>query len=316
MVVALLLLACRTDTDVGPAGDPGNDPEGADTGSPYVVDDDPIEPTWTLDEVGAAIEQAVDSLALVRAQSIFEAYESLLASRTSTCPYTNPDYAELYGVDYWYDTCAVPDGTSYAGFGYGYVNRAVDQGQYVYDLSAYLYADLAITRADGSTFAAGGTASQTLYRDVWYGYAVNGYSLAGEFAWDAPEAAGTWLAQGLSVSLYVQAVEYPTYPATSLYVDGGVSRLDGVTDTVEFIALYAESTALGTPCASEPGGAVRVRDERGDWYEVYFQGPLNGTDTAFPPECDGCGEVWFRGERLGLTCPDLSGLYAFGASRW
>lgn len=324
-MLLVMLLACgSSDTQVGPVHEPtdhpGTDPD-ADPGSddgppPYVADEDPVEPAWTLDEVSAAIGEAVDALRAVRGSDIFYTYAELLDSRSSTCPYTNDDYAELYGVDYWYDSCTVADGTSYSGFGYGYVNTDVVSGQYVYPLSAYLYADLAIGRADGSVFNAAGSASQSIYQDTYYGYEVNSFSAGGEFNWDAPEAAGTWLADGLSLSISELMLHYPGTEYRYVYVDGGVSRLRGMSDTVEFDALYAATAAAGSPCEAEPGGTIRVRDATGEWYEVYFHGPQYGTATSFPPECDGCGEVWFRGERLGEVCPDLAGLYDWEGWTW
>jgi hypothetical protein len=72
------------------------------------------------------------------------------------------------------------------------------------------------------------------------------------------------------------------------------------------------STASGSECSSEPGGTVSVRDAEGEWYDVTFQGPVSGSSTSFPAECDGCGEVWFRGAPIGDVCPDLSTLQTWG----
>lgn len=327
-MLLVLLAACGpSDNQVSPVEDPqepqGQPPEevpeedtATDEGPPpYVAEEDPVEPSWSLDEVSAAIGEAVLALRVVRGSDLFFSYQDLMGSRTSTCPYTNEDYAELYGYDYWYDSCTVADGTSYSGFGYGYVNSDFMSGQYHYDLSAYLYADLAITRSDGSIFNASGSASQSVYFDTYSNYAVNSFYAAGEFNWDAAEAAGTWLADGLSLSISETTLRY-TSGGGYAYVDGGVSRLGGLTDTVEFDQLYAANEAYGSPCELEPGGAIRVRDGEGEWYDVYFQGPTYGTSTAFPPECDGCGEVWFRGERLGEVCPELEGLYDWEGWSW
>ena len=49
-----------------------------------------------------------------------------------------------------------------------------------------------------------------------------------------------------------------------------------------------------------------MRDSEGEWYDVNFQGPPYQGARVLPNDCDGCGQVYYRGELLGEVCPDFS----------
>lgn len=314
MIVLPLLVACGTslDQEVRPVKEGVTDPATETTPDPvpdpYVAEDDPVNPALSLEQVAVAVTDAIGTAKLVRGSLLFEGYQTSLSGRSESCPYTNPEYSEYYGIDYWYDSCTAESGTSFNGYGYGWVDEPFWSGTYLYNQYAYFYGDANITTPDGSEYVASGNASLYDYTEsTYYGLHYLSFSAFGEFRWDAPEAAGTWLEGGLSTTLSIQAYDY-TSGARWMLLDGGLSRLEGEINAFVFDQLNYGNTAYGLPCPDEPGGSLSVRDSTGDWYDIIFDGADYGSATVFPPECDGCGHVWFRGEQLGDVCPDLSGL--------
>lgn len=307
-------------TDPGTATDSGTVPDsgtGTDSGTePYLAEETVIEPSLDLDQIATAVTQAIASAKAVDGRVLFEGYRAGMQGRDAACPYTNPDYQTYYGVDYWYDACTAASGYSFNGYGYGYQYDPYWSGTVHYSDSAYLYGDAAITWPDGTTYTASGTASYTHYDESTYDYGVMSLYTFGLYEWDAPEAAGTWLADGLSTSLSVYAVDYRLWGSRLVVFDGGLSHMEGVVNAVVFDQLYAANAAYGSPCEAEPGGSVSLRDAEGEWYDVVFDGADYGSSTAFPPECDGCGHVWFRGEAIGDVCPDLGGLLQWEGWEW
>ncbi len=321
MTLLALLLACgeSSENDLSPVVDPGITEEPAATeppDEPYIAEEDPIEPALSLDEVSEAITQVIATAKSIQGNVLFDGYAASLAGRSTSCPYTNPDYAELYGIDYWYDSCTASSGTVFNGYGYGYVYAPFWSGTYYYSDYAYLYGDAEITTPDGSQFTAAGTAYYYHYDESTYDYGNIQFYAFGEFGWDAPEAASTWLASGVSSTLTISATDYRLWNAKVVLFDGGISRLQGTANAVVFDRLYASDAGYGSPCEAEPGGMVSVRDDEGEWYDVSFDGADYGSDVAFPPECDGCGHVWFRGAYLGDVCPDLGGLLSWEDWSW
>jgi hypothetical protein len=71
--------------------------------------------------------------------------------------------------------------------------------------------------------------------------------------------------------------------------------------TVWASSVWMANEAGQDPCVSEPLGTLSVRDTRGSWFDVVFDGDDGGT-------CDGCGEVSTTGVVVGTVCPDLSAL--------
>lgn len=321
MISLLLLAACAQVNEnnlqkVVEATDTASSLDSPEDTPPYVVDEDPVQPALTLDQVSLAVSDAIRTARWIDGTTLFSGYAASLAHRTASCPYTNPDYVELYAVDYWYDSCTTSDGTTFNGTGYGYLEDDYLSGATYYSNRDYFYGDATITTADGRRFLASGNASFTHYDDTTYDYGVISLSTFGTFTWDDPAADGTWLAAGVNTTFSVYAVDYRAWGGRILVFDGGVARLDGTTNAFLFDQLVAANATYGSPCEEEPGGAVSVRDELGDWYDVYFDGAAYGSDVAFPPECDGCGHVWFRGAWIGDVCPDLSLLLDWEEWAW
>lgn len=317
-MVLSLLLACGDIT----AGDPPEQPapadtagddSGDDTGDEYIADEDPVAPSLTLDEVALAVSEGLTATHAMQPSLWFDAYDAAMAGRDAGCPYTNEDYQVYYGYDYWYDDCTSQGGTSFYGYGLGYhyVDYAASSTTFYRHLG-YWNGDARITRPDGTDLVSSGYAYLYDYDSLYYGSSGQYFEMYGEFRSDAPMHADTWLADGVSVSLLLSRYWYGTDNG-SLQLRGGLSHLEGVVNAVVFDDLFMLSEAHGSQCAIEPGGAVSVRETSGEWYDVVFHGPSAGSTLAFPAECDGCGEVWFRGALLGEVCPDLSTLTAWGS---
>lgn len=317
MLLSLLLLACGGTITAGdPVGDgsvgedvPQDSPPVEE--DPYVADEDPVQPALTLDEVADAVAEGIEATHTIDAGAWFDAYDGVMSNRSSACPYTDDDY-DIYNVDYWYDNCTADSGAHYSGYGYGYHYTDMTSGQYFYRHNGYWFGDAKVDLADGSQFVASGYAYLYDYTDTLYGGTAVYFSLFGEFTTSSPLWADSWMGDGLSVSMTLSRYFYGTDPG-ALQLEGGISHLVGTVNAVTFQDVYMLSAYHGSQCSLEPGGTISVRDDAGDWYDVVFQGPDPGSTTAFPAECDGCGEVWFRGTPLGDVCPDLSTLVNWGA---
>lgn len=140
---------------------------------------------------------------------------------------------------------------------------------------------------------------------IWYSV------LEGGFAYDGPEAAGTWMNEGIAPSLTLQIIEIPEeadigFSGRIFNAIGGVSGLAGTASTVVLDAFQVWPAAFGNSCPEEPHGIVSVRDDEGLWYDVVFDGAEPWTEEPIDPAlCDGCGGIYFRGEKIGSTCVDV-----------
>ena len=319
-LLAGVLAGCQTaqDQDLAPV-DVATDPAATETSpsdDPYIAEEDPVEPALTLDQVSTAVSAALANAKTIRGSTLFDAYAQILESRDADCPYTDPVYSEYYGIDYWYDSCTSGDGTEFNGYGYGYIYLPFVSGTYYYNAYDYLYGDAEVTSPDGSRFVASGYAGYYDYDEhYYYNYRILSFYSFGEFQYDGPGSEGTWLEDGLSSTLSVTAYAYDS-GAEWLYFDGGISRLSGEINAYVFDQFNAGNTAYGQPCPEEPGGSLSLRDSTGDWYDVYFDGAQYGATTVFPPDCDACGHVWFRGAYIGDVCPDFDGLLNWENWTW
>ena len=235
------------------------------------------------------------------------------------CPYVYDYYYESYGRTYWYDSCTSDDGTSYAGYGiHGRTQDYVDDTTtYEYSDNAYFAGSAKVVAPNGDTLEAAGASSTYAFYypayDRYYSYA----SIWGTFRWDGLGADASWLGQDLAVDLYTYAIDYDGYDVgVYTYLDGSLSGFAGAVNAVWFDGVLLQSEDVGSDCGIEPGGLISVRDDAGDWYDVVFDGPSYSGGFAFGPDCDGCGEAWFRGEAMGTVCPDFSSMFAWDTRPW
>jgi hypothetical protein len=104
--------------------------------------------------------------------------------------------------------------------------------------------------------------------------------------------------------------------AYSVYWNASVSGLTGELSAVRLNNIYMYSENLGSMCGIEPSGSIAVRDYAGNWYEAEFDGPKYYGAGTFPPDCDSCGRVYWRGELLGTVCPDFGLLVDWEERPW
>ena len=90
----------------------------------------------------------------------------------------------------------------------------------------------------------------------------------------------------------------------------------GTANSIWFDGVWIATEGQGSDCPIEPSGTISIRDDAGDWYDVEFQGPGYSGAASFPPECDGCGDVWYQGENLGQACVDFSAMTDWEGSPW
>lgn len=296
------------------------DPEPSD----YIYEEDTVEPLLSVDDVTLGIEVGIATALSVDPATLHQTYANLIATAYANvtydeddCPYYYDYYLEDYGYFYWYDTCTAPDDTSFSGYALSYDYSGLDSYPYYYPNYAYLSGNGSVTDPKGYTLDMAGYSY--IYEYEYYGSYFNyhsGYTY-GNFSYDNPDYAGTWLGQNLSVNLTFYAYQYNNDPASVVnQITGSLSGMSGDVNTIVLTDTYFYTAALGSNCEAEPSGTISVRDADGEWYDVYFQGPPYSGATVFPPDCDGCGQVYFRGEYLGESCPDFSILSSWEGRPW
>jgi hypothetical protein len=290
----------------------------ADSGLPsdYVYDEeDDVGALLDADGVAGALEEALGSFLRVDPFLILAGVDDAVEADDATCPYHYTDYEELYGYDYWYGDCSTSDGTDFTGYLYGIHYDPFESYGYLYDNYGWWYGDMAIDRADGQRFDLSGYWSMYQYTYMYYPL-VYSYAYAyGEPRWEGADYGDTWLGAGASVSFTAYAYYYEG-AGTYFAIDGGISALEGTANSIWFDGVYIATAGQGSDCPIEPSGTISIRDDAGDWYDVEFQGPAYYGAATFPPECDGCGDVWYEGSNLGQACIDFSEMTDWEGSPW
>jgi hypothetical protein len=318
-VLTLMFTGCDGGTE--PVG-PGVDPSPAEPGtsepppSTYIFDEDaPPEPTASLDEITASLQDALDLTMAIHATPVQEAYEVAMAGSTAACPYVyqTPDGS------YWYDSCTANDGTSFDGYVFAYgASNLFDPGSgFVFDYW-YAFGGATIQVPGGDELELAGLA-------LWQkGVNDNGGTpiefhyteLGGTFAWDGVEADGTWLRMGLDPDIVVSSNSMPTLGLSMSTLDGGFGGFgDGW--AIGYDENVIGSELFGMPCEAEVSGTIGLRAPDGTWYDLQFDGAADAADPTFEAsECDGCGQAFYRGEPMGQICADFSVLVEMGVSPW
>ena len=311
-MLSLLLFACSSDAPPPPPLD-GRSEDEQDLPGAYVHLEDEPEPLLTLEEIGEGIENALEEMLALDPRELHDVYVDIRDSQDGDCP----AYLD-YDTEYWYDTCSTSEGASFAGYAntYRYQDYVNPDNDYFYEDLAYLSADFAIETASGESLEGTG---YSYYYEGQYPNSSNRFyysSSWGRFHWEGPGADGSWLSSGRSFDYYLSATYYPDYPGHYISHGGGVSGMEGPVNAYVADAFILYTETMGSLCELEPSSMISVRDEEGSWYEVEFQGPGYWGGWAFEPECDGCGDVWFRGRYLGQACADFSALTAWADRPW
>jgi hypothetical protein len=297
--------------------DTGDTGDTAELPGEYIYDaDDDLGNLLTVEEVAASLEEGVGALmSEMNPFMVLAALDSAVAASDSTCPYHYTEYEELYGYDYWYGGCTTAEGSTFTGSIYGIHYDPFWSSYYYYPDYGWWYGDVAIDRADGQGLELAGSWSMYRYEIQNPAQSYLYVSAYGEPRWVGSDYGDTWLGRDPSLSYTMTGGSDPQLGAYTS-IDGGLSGLDGAASSIWFDGVYMATARWGSSCALEPSGTVSIRDAAGDWYDVDFQGPAFSGATSFPAECDGCGDVWFRGEPLGQACADLSALTGWMGSPW
>jgi hypothetical protein len=307
----------------GGAADSGEDsapPDSAapeDDDDPYLYEEDEPEPALSMAELEEAMDAALETALLIDPVDFHEVYEGLRQQGDSSCPYYYTDYLTAYGQYYWRDACTAGSGVEFSGYGISYLTTDFSESGNDYEYRAYFSGAASLVDGAGRALDASGYSSAYHYTVPSNGAEVFYNRLWGEFNWEGDQD-GTWLSRGIGMDLYVYGARYPSYSPVGYYtyLDGSLSSIEGPANAARFNTVLIYSESLGSTCAIEPSGTIALRGEDGDWYDIEFQGPSYWGAESFPADCDGCGQVFFRGEEIGEVCPDFGRIQAWGDSPW
>lgn len=274
--------------------------------APYLSDETTTtQPATTTNAIAAIIETGLNTALTLESEAVFNAYITASAGMDDDCPL----WATDDGSPYWYSTCTSADGTQFDGYG-TLIDRVdfMESDGTVYN-GTQLFTFSTISTPDGTSFHGNGVVSELT--GVTTDGAIFGYrQLDGDFTWDGPEAAGTWLASDISPALAVQSWLDPNTGQGANVIDGAISGLDaGVA-----VVFEAVTTTIGTPsgdCIPEPVGALSVLDTGGNWFDLQFGGTNTGDAFSDEETCDGCAQAWYQGVDMGSVCPDFGALTAW-----
>ena len=299
------------------SGEPGPK-AAADEATP--PDDGPTEYTYDggsesaavfdADTIELALDDAITGVTRVTAAPVLDAYAVALEQMEPGCP----DWYEVDGNAFWYAYCTTDGGSSFDGYGFTTLYEDADafgDGS-AWDLTA-ISGSATIRDPDGHTFHLGGgiydgTGTNPDGARLWVS------QVAGGFVWDAPQAAGTWLAEPSAPSMLLYGIQYDLGgPENYFYLTGSVEGLSAAASAVRFDEVAIGSTALGLQCSAEPLGTISVRDAQGAWWDVRFDVDEGGRLTG---DCDGCGGVFTGDTYHGEVCADFSPLLDWEESPW
>ena len=282
-----------------------------DAPTPWIYPEDATEVTPSLSKatLAAAIDVAMDAALDVEPQVIATLHAALFpmpeagTGDPTGCPfYLTYDYGNAKAY-YWQGECTAADGTRFSGSGYvsAFQDFADEFGNHFtgFDLSMAGR----IEAADGTWLEGSGQAAS--YRNEVEDAAGLSLVLDGTFGAGGPRAPQSpWLDGSRRPTLHVDGWIYIPTGGTNVTVTGGLSGLDfpdGVS-AVSLDGLTAREALAGASCQKELGGGAGVRGDDGNWYDVYFDGPVDDEGETPADLCDGCGETWFRGRTVDATC--------------
>lgn len=305
-MVLSLLLACTA-----PASEDDSDASATDSGppTPWEYWEDEREAVLTAAQVEAAINATLPSLLAIDPYPLYAAYSMAMARQSPGCPDPSP----VAGVDGWRNDCTAQTGWRFQGRSQAlHVFDTVINGRH-YSEYGSLLDDSVMTSPDGERLQIVG------YSDLW-DYQDDGWQTVyayflGVFHWDGPNTEDSWLRDDLSLGFTTESGSHPELGRWRR-IDGGVAWLPGALPTLRAESFIQFGEDTGASCTLEPGGALELRTDDGLSYSIRFQGSTSLDDQVAAEDCDGCGEVSFRGEVLGAACPDTSGMLDWQVRPW
>lgn len=303
-----------------PQADPEQEPETAPTvetepPSDYIFDEGELpDPTASLDDIGEALQVALDLTMTIHAAPVQEAYTAAMEGSTGACPYV---YATPDG-SYWYDSCTASDGSEFDGYVFAYEAAGLFDpysGLVLDYWYAFGGATVENSRGDTLELAGGAVSIKGTGDSGGTEYTIYQTDVGGTFAWDGPEANGTWLSSGIDPDLISNVTSIPVVNQASVFLSGGFGGFaDGW--AIAFDDNTIGGPLLGLPCAEELSGTIGIRAPDGSWYDIQFQGS-DGQDPSYDDaRCDGCGDVFYQGEPMGEVCVDASAMLDMAVAPW
>jgi hypothetical protein len=307
--------------EAGAAG--ASDASSEDDPESYVYEAEEPGVKLSLPEIERAIEEAILTVRWIDPGKMHDAYDNSESYGDEYCPVYDDEYLEERDQYHWRDACTVGAGGSFSGYAYSnyWGDYTSDNGAYDYAGHAYFRGSARVIDGRGNTFIAAGNSSYYERKHYLNGDGTFSQSMFGNFRSDDPQFYGTWLAEDINVSLTHTSTQYANHAdhlggGFYIYWDASISGLAGEINAIRLSNIYMYSQNEGSMCEIEPSGSISIRDSEGNWYETEFDGPKYFGAAAFPPDCDSCGRVFWRGELLGEICPDFSLLTDWEERPW
>jgi hypothetical protein len=307
----------------GDNGSSGGGADNAEEDEEYIHNAPEPEVAFTLVEIREAMEEAIRIVRWIDPGKVHVSYAAVEALGDEECPEYDDEYFEDNDRYRWRDACSLPSGAAFAGNVTSYDYGAYMSENTVYDYGghAYFSGSARISDDRGNTFVAAGSSNYWERKRISTGDGTFYQNMSGNFRFDDSNYYGSWLGADLNVSVYHYSDMFVDDGdhyggAYSVYWNASISGIVGEVSAVRLDDVYMYSENLGSMCGIEPSGTIAVRDAEGNWYEAEFDGPKYYGAGAFPPDCDSCGRVYWRGELLGTVCPDFGLLVDWESRPW
>ena len=310
----LLLLSCKPTTPT-------------DTAAASAEDDTAVEPTaWPTSEADAPVAQlsteemavgitsALAAIYSIDPELLYDAQDSAATQMSDTCPnaLSNGD------SENWFGQCDTDDGAQFSG-SVDYTDLgSYSQGRYSYTDYVLWIGTAIVNYSDGNSLWAAGRSEQYIRRNTENSNKEAYHEIRGNYTWSHPGAQGSWIEKSYGLVLTLEGWQYAS-GGTAVAINGSITGTEGASSTWKFsdFLLYdQDDSGEASSCALEPSGVISAQDADGHWYDVHFHGPGTTDAASFPPDCDGCGQLYFHGEVIGDVCPDFSAVLDWDGAPW
>ena len=311
----LWLFACGAEPDV-------LEESPVDTGeelpSEYVVAPGESTALLTVAEVAEGIEEGLQTMRLLDPALLQGQYLELVEDGDSDeegCPEWKENFylaSESTTYNYWKDACTSDEGTLFSGWAKQQRPMEYQSGNHHILDDGYLEGEFEISQPGGQRLEFSGKVSYYERINNYYYYTDRTdfdrhyyVDASGDVTLQSSSEATTWLTESY---VYDYTIAFRDYDDDAgMYADweGGIFGISGDAPAIYASDFYIYSGDAGSPCEQEPSGLISIRDTEGQWYDVEFHGPPYSGAWSYQPACDGCGEVWFRGEYMGEACVDF-----------
>lgn len=292
--------------------------------SPYAEsggDTEGEQPAMAMDEAISSSLAGLQSFIALQPDAVLDAYTAL-AVLEPECPEAQETFAEgTATTTVWYSEggCTTSAGITFRGAG-RLTTESIMEPEVAIE-AATLSSEgttMRIASSDGRFFEMTGYLG--MRRETSPETTEAGFDLVGRYAADDATAAGSALLEG---RLRAQGYIY-SYSDGTNNVLGGSGSLSGEGLGAARAFSFSNLLVLLSGCASEPIGAMSVRDDVGFWHDIVFDAgiwdPESGEEPVYDDAaCDGCGAYLAGGEALGSACitsADIESLLDWEGSPW